>query len=312
MAALLPCGCRVGFTICPECTPELLMKSTEAIPELELHDPSDPSDEINRKIRTQLRTFEYPSELRKVALTIEEIRDIIVQRHRDLSQFHQYQNAKYSIKAHIRYVLIEWLIDVYIKMLLNSETIVRAVHLFDLFTSIHQVPIREVQVTGAACLLIASKLHEVYPIHSDNLTILSDGDFNIKQLNERELLILQGLKWNLYQPTSYDFYFAWLTLMLQSGFMKHSEQNLGHYLLLLSLLNNRFMYLTPNNNAAAVLYLTISESRHVPEREFEQLTQVTVASIVKLVKYLSKDHVDQTERAQDQRLSIRLVYEMKN
>jgi hypothetical protein len=209
-------------------------------------------------------------------------------------------------------VLIEWLIDVYIKMMLNSETIVRAVHLFDLFTSIHQVPNREIQVTGAACLLIASKLHEVYPIHSDNLTILSGGDFNIKKLNERELLILQGLKWNLYQPTSYDFYFPWLTLMLQSGFMRHSEENLGHYLLLLSLLNDRFTYLTPNSNAAAVLYLTISESRPVPKREFEQLSQVTVASIAKLVKHLDKDHVIQTERARNQRLSIRIVYEMKH
>jgi hypothetical protein len=57
------------------------------------------------------------------------------------------------------------------------------------------------QLVGMACLLLASKLEEIYALRVKDLVIASDHSFTEQQLKDMEKHLVVVLKWSLHSPT---------------------------------------------------------------------------------------------------------------
>ncbi|KAM4819786.1 G1/S-specific cyclin-D2 [Thomomys bottae] len=61
------------------------------------------------------------------------------------------------------------------------------------------------QLLGAVCMLLASKLRETIPLSAEKLCLYTDNSFSPRELLEWELVVLGKLKWNLAAVTPHDF-----------------------------------------------------------------------------------------------------------
>lgn len=66
-------------------------------------------------------------------------------------------------------------------------------------------PKTHLQLLGAVCMFLASKLKETIPLTAEKLCIYTDNSVKPQELLEWELVVLGKLKWNLAAVTPHDF-----------------------------------------------------------------------------------------------------------
>ncbi|XP_029818362.1 G1/S-specific cyclin-D3 [Manacus vitellinus] len=75
----------------------------------------------------------------------------------------------------------------------------------DRFLSSVPVQKNRLQLLGAVCMLLASKLRETMPLTVEKLCIYTDNSITPQQLLHWELLVLEKLKWDLVSVIANDF-----------------------------------------------------------------------------------------------------------
>lgn len=68
-----------------------------------------------------------------------------------------------EINEKMRLILVEWLMDIHVRFLLNPETFYLTVNILDRFLSAKPVPRNELQLVGVSALLMSSKYEEIWP-----------------------------------------------------------------------------------------------------------------------------------------------------
>ncbi|XP_030627098.1 G1/S-specific cyclin-D2a isoform X2 [Chanos chanos] len=87
----------------------------------------------------------------------------------------------------------------------EEEVFPLAMNYLDRFLAV--VPTRKcnLQLLGAVCMFLASKLKETRPLTAEKLCIYTDNSIRPQELLEWELVVLGKLKWNLAAVTPNDF-----------------------------------------------------------------------------------------------------------
>ncbi|XP_043979795.1 G1/S-specific cyclin-D2a isoform X2 [Gambusia affinis] len=87
----------------------------------------------------------------------------------------------------------------------EEEVFPLAMNYLDRFLAM--VPIKKcnLQLLGAVCMFLASKLKETRPLTAEKLCIYTDNSIRPQELLEWELVVLGKLKWNLAAVTPNDF-----------------------------------------------------------------------------------------------------------
>ncbi|XP_067387745.1 G1/S-specific cyclin-D3 isoform X2 [Emydura macquarii macquarii] len=75
----------------------------------------------------------------------------------------------------------------------------------DRYLSSVPMPKNHLQLLGAVCMLLASKLRETMPLTVEKLCIYTDNSITRKQLLDYEVLVLEKLKWDLVSVIANDF-----------------------------------------------------------------------------------------------------------
>ncbi|KAJ0252362.1 Cyclin-B1-1 [Hirschfeldia incana] len=172
-----------------------------------------------------------------------------------------YMRSQPEINEKMRFILVEWLVDVCVRFELNPETFYLTVNIMDRFLSAKPVPRKELQLVGLSALLMSSKYEEIWPPQVGDLVDIADHAYSAKQVLVMEKTILSALEWYLTVPTHYVF----LARFIKASIADQRMENMVHYLAELGVMHyDTTIMFSPSMVAAAAIYAARSALHLVP------------------------------------------------
>ena len=128
-----------------------------------------------------------------------------------------------NLQARMRSILIDWLSEVCEVYKLHRETFYLALDFVDRYLSTESnVPKHDLQLIGITCLLISSKIEEIYPPKLADFSFVTDGACDESDILAKELVILKALNWDL-TPMTVN---GWLCVYMQLYSQLEKENSL--------------------------------------------------------------------------------------
>lgn len=87
-----------------------------------------------------------------------------------------------DVNAHMRGILVDWLVEVAQEYKLVSETLFLAVNYIDRFLSCEVAPRRKLQLVGITCMLIAAKYEEIYAPQIEDFCYITDNTYSREEV----------------------------------------------------------------------------------------------------------------------------------
>ncbi|KYB28107.1 G1/S-specific cyclin-D2 [Tribolium castaneum] len=116
-----------------------------------------------------------------------------------------FQNVQTDIEPFMRKVVATWMLEVCEEQMCEDQILPLAVNLMDRFLCVCPIRRQQLQLLGATCLLIASKVRSTNILPIDLLCAYTDYSVTSEMLVSWELLVLSKLKWNIAAITGFDF-----------------------------------------------------------------------------------------------------------
>jgi len=166
-----------------------------------------------------------------------------------------------DVKPWMRRMVTTWMLEVSEEQRCEPYVFALACNLLDRFLSVCTISRNELQLLGAACLLIASKGRETVTLSSAKLVIYTDNSITADQLLDMELLLLLKLKWDIMVPTTKDFLVELVNQLEQRKMFdaKHKQGIKTHAITFIDLitLDDEFLITPPSAIAACCLLSAI-------------------------------------------------------
>ncbi|CAL4068324.1 unnamed protein product [Meganyctiphanes norvegica] len=128
---------------------------------------------------------------------------------REAEQCHRprvsYMTKQTDITASMRWILVDWLVEVAEEYSLHSETLYLAVSYIDRFLSHMSVKRDKLQLVGTTAMFIAAKYEEIYPPDVGQFAYITDNTYKVTQILRMEHLILKVLSFDMAVPTAHMF-----------------------------------------------------------------------------------------------------------
>ncbi|XP_027909431.1 putative cyclin-B3-1 [Vigna unguiculata] len=164
-----------------------------------------------------------------------------------------YMSIQTDITAHLRGILINWLIEVHFKFDLMPETLYLTITLLDQYLSLVTIKKTDMQLVGLTALLLASKYEDFWHPRVKDLISISAG-YTRDEMLGMEKLILRKLKFRLNAPTHYVF----LVRFLKAGQSNKKIEHMAFFLVDLCLVEYEALAFKPSLLCASALYVARS------------------------------------------------------
>ncbi|XP_036375992.1 G1/S-specific cyclin-D2-like isoform X1 [Megalops cyprinoides] len=122
-----------------------------------------------------------------------------------LPQCSYFKCVQKEIQPFMRKMVTTWMLEVCEEQKCEEDVFPLAVNYLDRYLAV--VPTRKscLQLLGAVCMFLASKLKEAHPLTAKKLCIYTDNSITTQTLLQWELVVVGKLKWNLAAVTPHDF-----------------------------------------------------------------------------------------------------------
>lgn len=118
---------------------------------------------------------------------------------------HDFLKGQDEITAPMRSVLIDWLIDVHLKLRFVPQTLFLTVHYIDRFLEKNKIPKNQFQCVGITALFIASKYEEIIYPSIDDIIYMTDYTYTKDDILRTEKQMLFSCDFKLTISTPYCF-----------------------------------------------------------------------------------------------------------
>lgn len=165
----------------------------------------------------------------------------------------------YKIKASMRTILIDWLIEVHGRFKLLQETLFLTVAVMDRFLQVDSSISRpELQLVGLTAMFVASKFEEMYAPEIHDFVYMSDKAYTKKEILRMEYRILKAIDFSLGRPLPLHFLRRYTKAASHvSDDVDVLHHTLSKYLIELTLPEYDFCHYPPSQLAAAALCLSL-------------------------------------------------------
>lgn len=162
-----------------------------------------------------------------------------------------YLKKQEAINNSMRFILVDWLLEIHKRLKLFPETMYLCVNILDRFLEKHQVSKEKLQLVGATSLFIASKYEDIYHVDTENLISLCAGIYQREDFLNMESLILSTLDYNLTVVTCWPF----IERFIRCADCSENAQLMAYYFSELSFLDEKFLQFESSRIASACIYL---------------------------------------------------------
>jgi len=226
--------------------------------------------------------------LSKRLLFVAEYRKDIWRYLHELEQAYPFPKSKYMLKQsdltwNTRSILVDWLSSVAAEYDMCHETFHLSINYIDRFLSHIAVVRTKFQLVGAAAMLLAGKMEEIYPIDIKEWSYLTGDAFTPRQIKKMEQLIAKVLKFRMQPPTTCTF----IEHFCHEHNLDTKTMNLAMYISELVLLEGEdYLNYLPSKLAAASIALarhTISKEKPWP-KVFKEHSGYTIQQLSPVVQ----------------------------
>ena len=162
-----------------------------------------------------------------------------------------YMSSQSELSWRMRGILVDWLIEVHHKFRLLPETLFLAVNIIDRFLSVRVVSLVKLQLVGITGLFIAAKYEELLAPSIKNFIYMADNGYTEEEILKAERYVLTTIDFKLCYPNPMNF----LRRSSKADNFDIQARTVAKYLMEISLVDYKFLSLTPSIIAAAALYL---------------------------------------------------------
>lgn len=190
-----------------------------------------------------------------------------------------YKCVQTDIKSYMRKMVAQWMLEVCDEQRCEEEVFPLSMNYLDRFLSVCDTPRTRLQLLGAACMFIASKLKETNPISGEKLVIYTDNSITLHMLMEMESLVLSKLKWDLSAVTPHDFLEQILSRLSLDKEQTERTRKHAQTFIALCATDCKFMMYPPSMIAAgsvgAATHGLNNSSTHLDIKLLQKLHQIT-------------------------------------
>jgi len=172
-------------------------------------------------------------------------------------------------KGKMRYILVDWLVEVADLKQFSRDTLYMTVGLVDLFLAKEAVPRKSLQLLGIACMVIAARFSEAEVITIREAAWLTDNTYKYEQVVRTMGQALCVARGRLRASTHLDFLRMYIALAKSDFYV----EEMMHYVSELVLLFMSVATSSPSLVAAAVFYLTQLSSKASSEECWPEALQ---------------------------------------
>ncbi|XP_056132276.1 G1/S-specific cyclin-D2b [Lampris incognitus] len=124
---------------------------------------------------------------------------------RFLPQGSYFQCVQKDILPYMRRMVAGWMHEVSEEEKSNEDVFPLAINYLDRFLAVAPTRKCHLQLLGAVCMFLASKLKDSRPLSAEKLCMYTDNSISPRELLEWELVVLGKLKWNMASVIPNDF-----------------------------------------------------------------------------------------------------------